>query len=442
MGGLSGVVTPSRRLVTARPAAGWPALAATVACGLLMVVHPISFASFFADLRPSLMLALLMTGVLLWLGPSLLGELTRPAALPFAVFIAWEIASLAGHVWPGGYLAHWSSPLLVANAFSYLIIPQAACFLLGTAMGRDEAETDRFLRVLLWSNVLAVAVGLVLYLTRPAFVAAAEARIFREVAEKYWGFLPRMNGYFNSMVMGAVCYGSLGLLAASRVRRQAAFPLALLFLVGALLTLQRAAWVLAGGVALAWAAVGGGRALLRAGWRRRPLLALLLVVTCSAALVGIWQYARQQTWFGIVVTEFDNRVRFFDTVVDERRGQWDVGVALVRDHPFGVGVGIVSHKAAEVDGLFPYAVTDGNYFRILGEAGIPGLLLFLVVVARAAWHAVTVRRWDLAVPVLLLLAGAVGTNVFDLYYIGFVTWLLLGAATVARPHDAPPGGGR
>lgn len=411
----------------------WPEVAATAAIAIIIFAQPLSFGNLFIDLRPSLAMAIFMTALALCLGPRLLSELIRPANGVFALLVCWQLVSLEGHVQPGAYLAHWSSPPLVANAFSYIIIPQFVCFLLGAALGRDEHASLRSLDVMLWANFAAVCIGMLLYFTRPSFLLAAEARIFRETAERYLGFLPRMNGYFNSMIMGAVCYSGIGLLAGSQRRRPGSVVMGAVFAVGALATLQRGAWILSGTMLLVWGVLAFKRALLRSSVRRRPLVMLSVAVATSLAIVFAWQFAEKQEWFGIAAHEFQNRVRFFNTLIPERSGQWTVGLSLASAHPLGVGVGLLSHKAAEIDGLSLYAITDGNYFRILAETGIPGLFLFLVVAGGATIRAIMARRWGIAFPVLLLLAGGVGTNVFDLYYVGFVFWLLLGMASTATP---------
>lgn len=415
--------------VADHPTNTWPELAATLAAAILLSTHAVSFLGLFWNLRPSLVLAMGMAMITLWLGPRLLGELLRPAGLVFGVLVAWELVSLVGHILPGAYLAHWTSAELLANAFSYIIIPQFVCFLLGAAIGRDVKAVDRFLDILIWSNLVAVASGILLYLIRPGFFLAAEARVFTVTAEQYGGFLPRMNGYFNSMILGGVCYSGLGVLVGERRHRPGRLVIAALFVIGGLLTMERGAWILVGGLVLLWLILGIWRALSFPSLRGRPgRIAFAAALVMGVAILG-WYYAEQQAWFGIAVKEFGNRVLFFNTLVSERSRQWRVAATLVANHPFGVGLGLLSHKAAEIEGLRPYVVTDGQYFEILGATGVLGLFLFVTVATRCVTRAVRAGRWEIALPVLLLFAGAVGTNLFDLYYIGFVFWLLLGTAS-------------
>jgi O-antigen ligase len=177
-----------------------------------------------------------------------------------------------------------------------------------------------------------------------------------------------------------------------------------------------------------------------AQWHR-PKVQVALIATIAliaVVLAAAWQFAQDKPWLPIAAQAFDDRVTDFGTLVEERSGQWVAGVQLVNDHPFGVGLGLLSHKAAEIDGLLPYAVTDGNLFRLLAETGVPGIALFALLVGIGMARVLVARRLDVAAPLGLLLVGAMGSNVFDLYYIGFVFWLLLGIALSVPMHPPAP----
>lgn len=404
----------------------WPRRAAFLAGGLLLVTHPLSLANLLVEVRPSLMIALLMSLVLVGFAPRFLAELTRPAALPVVLLLAWQTALLLGHSLRWSWVSYWATPALALNALSYLLVPQVCCLLLGLAAGRDREAADRLLRIILISNVVALVIGILFYLTRPGFVLAAEVRVFGENTDKYMGFLPRMHGYFNSMVLGALCYTALGLAVLRVTRPSRLLALIVLCSLAAALTMQRASWLITGGMAAVCLAVLAARGAA-SWWRPQRLFALVAVAGLIAAGgFAIYRFALEQPWFAIAAEEFDNRVRYFGTSVAERSDQWVVSLAFVREEPIGVGLGVVSHKAAEIEGLRPYAVTDGNWFRILAETGLPGLALFTLLVLSSLAGALRQRRLTIAGTIALILVGAVGSNLFDLYYIGFVFWLLVG----------------
>lgn len=439
-GGPEAPMTVASTTTLATPASSalpWPRLAGTAALLLLLATHLVSFTNLLVDVRPSVALSLLMLMTSALLLPRLLAELSTRAGLIYALLFSWQVLTLLPHVLPLNFLSHWSSTALLANGLSYLLIPQALCFLLGAAAAREREDSERLLRGILWSHIVAVSVGIVFYLLRPAFVSAAEARVFGELSDRYFGFLPRMNGYFNSMVMGAACVSGIGLVASAGRRVWAGTAFVALFALGSLLTLQRSSWVLVVGTFLAWGAVGAARFLFTRKLGARPFTTLAIVAVIVVALIGAFAYAREQLWYDIAKQELENRFKFFDTIVDERRGQWDSALALVQNSPLGVGIGMASHKAAEVDGLQPFAIPDGNYFRYLAETGVPGIALLLLLLVRGAVRAVLARRWDIAVPMSLLLVAAVGTNILDLYYIGFVSWMLIGMANTATARSTP-----
>jgi len=418
----------------------WTRRAALVAAGLLLATHPISFLNLFVPVHPSAVLALLMLGALLWYLPQTLGELARRAALPFTLFFGWETLLVLGHALHWSYFAYWSNADLTINAFTYLLLPQVAFLTLGMAVGRDRGSLDRLLKVVLYSGATAVFFGVVFYILRPGFVHTAEVRTFGEMVFRYEEYLPRMNGYFNSMILGAVCSTTLGLALFSRLRPWVLAGITLICAIGSVMTMQRGSWILTGATALAALAVIAWRSVAQLA-RPRGVATLALVLTLlGAGAAATWRFAQNQPWLPVAVKEFDSRVLQLPFTVTERSDQWARALDLGQRYPLGVGLGMLGNKARDIDGLDQYAITDGDLFSIMAETGVVGLALFLALAGTAVARALLARRFDVAAPLLLLLAGATGTNLFDLYYISFVFWLLLGCAMALRRRaaEAPP----
>jgi hypothetical protein len=433
------VAAPFLRAASAADAsATWTRRATVLACALLISTQPLSFLNMVVELHPSLLVAMAMVLLMLWHAPQVLAELSRPGALLITLSLAWQVITLLGYTLSLSRVSYWANASLAANALSYILIPQTFCLLLGLGIGRDPRAIDRVTRYILIANCIAITIGIIFYFTRPAFVLAAETRVFGYQTDMYQGFLPRMHGYLNSMVLGAACYTALGIATFRPFRPAALFGLSTLCVIGSVLTMQRASWILTGGAVLLALAAALGRGA--AQWHR-PKAQVTLLATIgliAVVLAAAWRFAQDQPWFSITVQEFDSRVTLFGTLVEERSDQWVAGVQLVTAKPLGVGLGMLSHKAAEIEGLFPYAVTDGNLFRIVAETGIPGITLFALLVIIGLTRVAAARRFDVAAPMALLLVGAMGSNVFDLYYIGFVFWLLLGIAVSIPMRPAAP----
>ena len=108
----------------------------------------------------------------------------------------------------------------------------------------------------------------------------------------------------------------------------------------------------------------------------------------------------------------------------ERADQYESFAVVFKTYPFGLGLGLLSHKAANLGLLF--STPDGNYYRIFGELGIMGLVSFCALVFSTLFKAFK-RRMHLALLVVsIYLLQAAGTNVFDLYAAGFLFWYFIG----------------
>jgi hypothetical protein len=415
----------------------WASRAAVLACGLVLVTHPISFGNLLIDLRPSVVIAVIMIVVTILHVPQLLSELARPVAAPATLFLAWEVLLLLGFAFSWSYFDFWASPGLEINAITYLLLPQALCLALGLAVARDQRLVGRILDVMLVSGCVAISVAIALYLTRPGFAVAADERIYQELADRYSGFLPRMNGYYNSMILGAVCYSTMGI-GLFRLRRPALQALVMVIcLVGSALTMQRASWGLTGVTGLLGILMLI-RGLVRNSGPRGVLILFLVLGVATTTVIGGFNYALDQPWFAISIREADNRVRLLNESVAERSGQWEFALNQAKRAPMGVGTGLLGSKSRTSEGLSPFAVTDGNLFSILVEQGPVGLFLFVVTVGIAIARTLWARRFDVAAPALLILAGSMGTNLFDLYYISFVFWLLIGIGLGLPPRPGRP----
>lgn len=418
----------------ALPDAAWTRRATVLACGLLIVTHPVSLLNLFVSVHPSAILALLMLGVVVWHFPQAVGELTRHAALPVTLWLAWETVLMLGHALRWSYFSYWANPGLAINAFSYLLLPQCCFLVLGLAIGREPRNVDRLLRVVLFSGATAIAFGIAFYVLRPGFVQRAEVRTFGEMVFRYEDYLPRMNGYFNSMILGSVCSTTLGLALFSRLRPAVLLPLTIVCTVGSAMTMQRGSWLLTGACAAPAVAVILWRGVRQAQRPRSLVFLILLLSLIGAGTVWTWRFAQTQPWFSVAVQEFDSRVGQLNYTVEERSDQWARALQLAKQEPLGVGLGMLGNKARDIEGLYPYAITDGDLFSILAEQGVPGLALFLIMAVTAMGRILATRRFDVGAPFLLLLVGAIGTNLFDLYYISFVFWLLLGCALTVPPR--------
>jgi hypothetical protein len=119
-----------------------------------------------------------------------------------------------------------------------------------------------------------------------------------------------------------------------------------------------------------------------------------------------------------------NRFTAFDNAFSERSSQFENFLFLIKKYPFGVGLGLLTHKASDLNLLL--TTPDGNYYRIFGELGVIGFLSFIFMLTSSIY--ISYRR-NLRLFFIVLIVYALqsfGTNVFDLYAASFFFWYILG----------------
>lgn len=127
---------------------------------------------------------------------------------------------------------------------------------------------------------------------------------------------------------------------------------------------------------------------------------------------------------------------------------WTVGWRMAQEHPFR-GVGVGNYQAAAPDYVLEPGITQradlifsdapkvahNTYLEVLAESGIPGLVLFLGMIATCLWCALSAariwgRRGDVAMEAVArsLLVGTIGLLVADFFISGnyaTLLWIIL-----------------
>ncbi|MFC1735103.1 O-antigen ligase family protein [Candidatus Hydrogenedentota bacterium] len=143
---------------------------------------------------------------------------------------------------------------------------------------------------------------------------------------------------------------------------------------------------------------------------------------------------------------------------DGRTDLWRESVALLRDHPLGLGLGRAGHvahrfKSAETGGLLGVSALDGWYTKAAAEGGVLGALIFLTFVvmtakslyrlhleqdSRSTSHTLTCGTLGAFVGFSI---QGIGSNVWDFFIAAPLMWALLGMAyspewKEGRPEDS------
>ena len=119
-----------------------------------------------------------------------------------------------------------------------------------------------------------------------------------------------------------------------------------------------------------------------------------------------------------------NRFDAFENAFDERSNQYDNFLYIISKYPFGLGLGLLTHKASDLN--LTLTTPDGNYYRIFGELGFIGFFSFLFLILKSLYFSFK-KRFKLYFIILSVYClQAFGTNVFDLYAASFFFWYIIG----------------
>jgi putative inorganic carbon (HCO3(-)) transporter len=195
---------------------------------------------------------------------------------------------------------------------------------------------------------------------------------------------------------------------------------------------------------VAWAALLLGLLLLLVAVARRfrlawlLLLLAILVVVVSVGPVGVGQWFVERGWL----------IESGDASWAERIELWQVGLAVVSDHPFtGTGMNLFRQIARQRSPLFHFALdhdighSHQTYLQVALDLGIPGLIFYLSALGGAlavGWQTFRQAGQRLArssAPRIIALGGTVGLLVHAVWGLtdavalgakqGFLWWLVL-----------------
>jgi hypothetical protein len=309
-------------------------------------------------------------------------------------------------------------PGLLLNGVSYLLIPQLLFYFIGFNLANTPIQVrDQVQKRLAILFGAVYALGLCLHFIRPGFFNAFIARTFlSEIGTGYIDFYPRMTIYWNSMIVGVLGVAFFWItIYAREIKPGLKWTLGLIFLASILFSTQRGAWAALGVSTLIY---------LFLNFSLRKMLFLVggvgVVSVLGTVLLNLFA---EESSYGMVV-DLLNRFDNIEEAFSERKYQFDNFIYIITHYPFGVGLGLLSHKAADL-GLV-LTTPDGNYYRIFGELGVFGVMAFVMLMISTLFRAFVWRMHVVFIVCIVYILQALGTNVFDLYAAGFLFWFLVG----------------
>jgi hypothetical protein len=361
-------------------------------------------------------------------GSYLLTRIRHPLSwmdIAVTIYAAFCAGSVLLYVQPGNP----SSPGAYVYGIYYFLLPMT-CYYAVRGIARSEHKS--ILAGLVLINAFVIAYGIFLHLSRPAFY---QAFVMQMLASKgysqSWQYFARLQSYLGSTTTGYLSATSIVLvtLTGQRLRRWMVV-LVPLFIAGAALSLERGSLL---GCALALGYVF----FLRRGEAGRKVLIVGLLVG-GAVYVAV-RYADEISLFrsSLEARVTTDLVQGTSNLLEERG--YGPGLRYLTRFPLGVGLGGTSSAAASAGLAHQGQVVDANFMRIAADLGVVGLLVFLGVLATAAWTAYRSRHRAAWLTLLCIHCGIMlSTNIFDSYYVSQSFWILLAIMDGDRAPVAVP----
>ena len=356
-------------------------------------------------------------------------HLCFPQQLKFSVldglvfcFLLYQVVSLVLYLQP-------NNPAGISSYFYGVHLLVLPIFLYFTTARMTEEEQEKLLRFICYLHILLVVSGLLLFVLRPEFYTDyLRERLASRNVEEIWEIYSRLNSYMGSTAVGLLSAVTIALLPMVKMKKLTKYLLLIIFLLAVLLTQQRGAYVSACVATLFFLF-----------YRNFSIRYLMLVVVLSA-VAGYFIVSASFNEVNTLLDYTKNRIAvdlLGGGAFGERSDSYQKGWRLWSEFPFGMGLGATT-SAADTGGAHPGGqVVDANYMRILCDIGFLGLIFFLAIVLAAVRSGLSCRGGAyLLVVIFIYCFQATGTNVFDIFYVNHLFWLLLGFVNV-QPAQLP-----
>lgn len=394
---------------------------------LFFLANILSFVKLFNyDLKAGMLISILL--IVLFFTNIEKISISRASSI-FLIFLFIELFSIINYFFiplSGNFIL--DKPNLIFEFLSFLIVPQAFFFIVGIYIGGRTTWLYTNIFYIIIINSILISIGILFYFLRPQIYLNFHENTFsQEQLSMYHGYFPRLTSYMSSLVVGVMCSTNFILVLYYIKTKLFRYLLLLTFALGSFLSLERASWA---GIIVSCLIYFMSKIRLRKLIIKKPRIGIKIIIIAGMIIIAIISSIVRLTEKNEVFNKFNamlvTRVLNISSAVSERNATWYSAFELSKDYPFGIGLGLLSHKG--IENSFSYHVVDGNYFRILGEFGYIGLSAFLLLIWYGLYLANKKKQYGIAVTLLIFLMHAIGTNVFDLYYISYLFWLILGIA--------------
>lgn len=363
---------------------------------------------FFYGIRPGVIFSLM--ALIIWSSFIYRGDICfKKENILFVIYLMIIIFSGINYL-----LIQGTDSKLFFHGIQFIVLPMAL-YLSGMISARNG--NDRILKQVILSNAIIISGGLLLYFLFPDFLISFLCQFAEpNFSIAYYKLYPRLTSIFaNSTSVGTISAVSIPLVFMFYNKYKFNFiyflGLLLLSLLGAVLSMQRSAWV-----ASVFAIIASYIIFILYQEKKIKTSVKLLIFV---VIVVIIMYVLPLEQGNVMSFALERFYSIFNTNITDR---WTYGINIFEQYPFGVGIGRMGHKAIQ----FGFkGVPDGNYFRIISELGILGILLFLLLSIESLINSLKYNPY-LFVAICVYLIQAVASNIIDFAYTGSIFWFIIG----------------
>jgi len=363
---------------------------------------------YFFEIRPGLifsLIVLIIWGSFIYRGSTCF----KKENILFTIYLLMSIFSGINYL-----LIQGMDSKLFFYGIQFNVLPMALYL---SGMISAKKKDDSILKNIILSNIIIISVGLLLYFLLPDFFI----NFLYQFAEStfsltYYKLYPRLMSIFaNATSVGTISAVSIPLIFMFYNKYKFNFiyflGLLSLFLLGAFLSMQRSAWI-----ASFFALIISYIIFILYQEKKFKTNVKLLIFVVIVVIIMYVIPLKQGNVMSFAVERFYS---IFNTDVTKR---WIYGISVFEQYPFGIGIGRAGHKAIQFDFR---GVPDGNYFRIISELGILGILTFLLISTESLINSFKYNPY-LFVAICVYLVQAVASNIIDFAYTGSIFWFIIG----------------
>jgi len=364
---------------------------------------------FFYEIRPGVIFSLM--ALIIWGSFIYRGNIcVKKENILFVIYLMIIIFSGINYL-----LIQDTDSMLYFHGIQFLVLPMAL-YLTGMISARNR--NDKILKQIILSNVIIIGGGLLLYFLFQDILTSFLYHLGEnKFSVEYYKLYPRLISFIGSSTsVGTISAVSIPLTFMFYDKYKLNFVcfsgLLSLFLLSAFLSMQRSAWV------ASVFAIITSYIILYILYRENKIktsIKLLIFVVMVVIII----YVMQLEQGNVMSFALERFYSIFNSNIIDR---WTYGINIFEKHPFGIGIGRASHKAIQFGFM---GVADGNYFRILSELGILGMLLFLLLSMESLINSLKYNPY-LFVVICIYLIQAVASNIIDFAYSGSIFWFVIG----------------